>query len=283
MTQYITLTKQAKDITGQTFGRLTALGPIGRDKRKTILWLCQCICGGTKICPVANLFNGNTLSCGCIHREQLAERNRTHGMRNDPLYSIWAGILKRCTNANSRSYLHYGGRGISVCEEWQHDFQAFHTHVSQLPHCGEAGYSIDRIDNDGNYEPGNVRWSTASQQTRNQRRNRLYTYNGKSQCLAEWAEEYAIDYGRLKGRIKLGWTMEDALNNPNGVRRAGKNRPVYPYGERHQHAKLTDADVINIRKRHTQGETCTHIAAEYGMSRGAIAKIIKRETWTHLS
>lgn len=282
MTQYITLSKQAKDITGQTFGRLTALGPIAQDAKKRFIWHFRCACGNTYTGIVTFVVRGNTQSCGCLFREIMIKRNKTHGMSHDPLYRIWADMIKRCRNPRSTHYKDYGGRGIAVHIEWQHDFMAFYDYVSALSHCGDEGYTLDRINNNGNYEPGNVQWATTSQQTRNQRRNRLYTYKGKSQCLAAWAEEYQIEYGRLKGRLKLGWTMEDALHNPVGVRRAGKNRPVYPFGEKHQHAKLNESHVAKIRKRAAQGEIYKVIANDYGVCEATIGKIVRRETWTHI-
>lgn len=220
--QYITLPKKANNITGQTFGRLTVLGPISKNTHRQIIWLCQCACGKQATTTRGNLINSHTQSCGCKSIDVLIERSKTHGMSKSPLYKTWRHIIERCTNQNHEHYVYYGGRGIEICAEWRASFQAFYDHISQLPHCREDGFSVDRIDNNGNYQPGNVRWATMSQQRRNTRRIRNYTYNGKSQYLIEWAEEYNIKYGTLKSRLKVGWDMHDALTKPVNVFRKNK-------------------------------------------------------------
>lgn len=212
---FITLHPNAKDITGQHFGRLIALGPIGRSPHGHIVWLMQCDCGNTSAVMNINLWNGTTLSCGCLSRENTSRRSKTHGMTNTQLYSVRNGIIDRCTNPGCDSYADYGGRGITICDEWRHDFQAFYDHVSGLPHCGEKGYSLDRIDNDGNYEPGNVRFATQSEQNRNQRTNRLITYKGETKCLTEWALELQVGRGMLDCRLRAGWSIERAFTEPH--------------------------------------------------------------------
>lgn len=139
---------------------------------------------------------------------------KSHGMRSHPLYGRWTAILARCTNPKVKSYYVYGGRGISICEEWRHDFQAFYDHVSQLSHYGEKGYTLDRIDNNRNYEPGNMRFVTRTGQNRNKRNNLLITYNGKTQCLSAWAGELNINRVTLSDRIRKGWSIEQALTMP---------------------------------------------------------------------
>jgi hypothetical protein len=210
---FIKLPTQAKDITGQTFGRLTALGPVGRKRRK-IVWLCQCSCGNLYSVEGVYLRVGNTRSCGCLAPDINAERMSTHGMHSDPLYQVWQAMIKRCINCNDSRYSSYGGRGIAISGEWRHDFKAFYNHVSQLPNFRKKGYSLDRIDNDGNYEPGNVRWATTGQQNRNNRRTHLVTHNGKTQCLTDWAQEYGLNRRTFTMRLERGWTFERALTEP---------------------------------------------------------------------
>lgn len=218
---FITLLPHAKDITGQRFGRLVALGPIGRTTgtRKYILWLCQCDCGNTHKVTANNLRSGSTASCGCWLSDRVTAQNKTHGMWNEPIYKIWTGIKDRCTNSAGSHYTRYGARGITICNEWQDSFESFYSHVSQLPHFGEKGYSIDRIDNDGDYEPGNVRWATGTTQSRNRRTNRLITFDGVSRTVAEWAETLDIGGDTLRYRLGAGWSVRDALfTRPHGKR-----------------------------------------------------------------
>lgn len=222
--EFITLPKNAKDITNQRFGRLVTLGPVGQSKSGNVIWLCKCDCGNTKNFPGGNLKRGHAKSCGCLPKEIIAQRNTVHGMRSDPLYQVWGGMKNRCTNPNTENFAYWGGRGITVCNEWRHDFVAFHDHVSQLPHCGEKGRSLDRIDNSLGYQPGNVRWATAKEQGRNTRVNILITHNGKTQCLSAWAEELGLSLGMLHQRIRAGWSARRMLTTSARITRRPQRR-----------------------------------------------------------
>jgi len=158
-----------RDITGQKFGRLLVIGEAGRAKSRHVKWLCQCECGKEFEAIGINLRNGSTTSCGCLKNEKTVERLTKHNGYHTATYRTWANMIQRCTNKNATAYKHYGGRGITVCAEWKNDFTTFLSYVSKLPHFNENGYSIDRIDVNGNYEPGNVRWATQSDQVRNRR------------------------------------------------------------------------------------------------------------------
>lgn len=209
--QYITLPKQAKDITGQRFGRLVALGPTGRNKRRQIEWLCNCDCGNTTTVASGSLIDGNTSSCGCLKIEITIRNNTTHGMSQHPIIRTWRHMIARCSNPTDHDYPAYGARGIRVCEEWAGNIKAFHDYVSSLPNYKAEGYTLDRIDNDGNYEPGNVRWATQAQQNRNTRKSKIIVHNGESKCLSEWARDTGIHIQTLRRRIKLGWPTEKLL------------------------------------------------------------------------
>lgn len=212
--QYIPRSNRFKDITGQRFGRLVALRPVGK-KRSFVVWLCACDCGNQTTVPSGLLLSKGTKSCGCLLAELRVKRKLTHGLANSPIYNTWIKIKARCLNTNDHAYPDYGGRGITICPEWCNDFRAFYDHVSTLPHFGEKGYSIDRIDNEKGYEASNVHWATLTEQARNKRNNRHYFYQGKSQTLPEWAEELGIPFRILAGRIrKHKWSIERAFSAP---------------------------------------------------------------------
>lgn len=203
--------KKFRDITGQQYGRLTVLGYAGRIKKKQY-WYCECTCGNFSRCGASNLKSGESLSCGCYNREQTIKAHITHGMTNKtPEYGIWMKIIARCTNPNDHSYNNYGGRGITICERWRHNFKAFLEDMGPRP---SPEHSVDRFpDHNGNYEPSNCRWATIKEQARNKRSNRLVTYRGKEMCLSEACELAGIDYKSTHQRIsKLGWSVERALS-----------------------------------------------------------------------
>ena len=158
------------DLTGKKFGRLTAVKKVGRNKQGNAIWECACDCGGTCTVRSIDLRNGNTNSCGCYRSKLSTERVSKHGMAGTKMHDLWVNMKHRCFCKTDKRYKNYGGRGITVCEEWKDDFQAFYDYVSQLPHFGEKGYSLDRINNDGNYEPNNVKWSTPKEQANNRRK-----------------------------------------------------------------------------------------------------------------
>lgn len=214
MAEPFQLPKRAKNLVGQRFGLLVAIKPIGINKWGKVNWQCLCDCGQTSV--VASNALTQIRSCGCVHK-LVGDRVRTHGMSYSALYAIWGSIKARCTNPTHRSYDGYGGRGIALCDEWNNSFDKFRAHVSSLPHFEEEGYSLDRINNNGNYEPGNVRWSTSTGQQRNTRHNRMITHNGKTQCLAAWAEESGINRHTIRSRIERGWSIDKALATPLSI------------------------------------------------------------------
>lgn len=160
------------ELTGQIFERLTVIKAV--DKGINLRWLCQCSCGNTKPIRGADLKRGYVKSCGCLNRELLSERNHKHGLSTDRFHNIWIAMRQRCQNPNSSRYSYYGGRGVIVCERWQ-EFLNFKEDMydSYLAHTKEFGKkntSIDRINNDGNYELNNCKWSTQTEQVNNSRK-----------------------------------------------------------------------------------------------------------------
>lgn len=151
-----------RNLTGQRFGRLVAIESIEkRAKQGSIIWLCKCECGAFIEVPEQRLASGGTKSCGCLHREGVVKRNYRHGERQTKLYTVWHNIKARCSNLRRPDYKYYGGRGIRVCDEWKNDFIFFRNFA--LANGYKEGLSIDRIDNDGDYEPLNVQFITLSE------------------------------------------------------------------------------------------------------------------------
>ena len=159
-----------KDISGQKFGKLLVIKRIGIDKHKHTTWLCKCDCGNEKIISKTNLIKGDSKSCGCLKIELNKNKLTKHGLSSSKLWGTWNSMKQRCYNPNRPKFKNYGSRGIKICDEWLNDFQAFYEYVSKLEHFGEKGYSLDRINNDGNYEPNNVRWATYKEQANNRRK-----------------------------------------------------------------------------------------------------------------
>jgi len=159
------------DITVQVFGRLTAVRCVGTAKTGGRNWECLCICGNTRTAPVNFLRSGHIQSCGCLQPDRREEAVLVHGHNRRGVisreYKSWNMMLQRCTNQNYTYYHNYGGRGITVCERWRDSFAAFYEDMGERP----TGMSLDRINNDGNYEPGNCKWSDSHSQLLNTRRS----------------------------------------------------------------------------------------------------------------
>lgn len=199
-----------KDLSGQRFGRLVVVELAEKSfngKRFRYYWLCRCDCGNFCTARTDELTGGNTRSCGCLHKESAVtniSKHHKHKMSGTPAYKTWHGVKARCYNVRNKSYARYGGRGVGLYEPWISDFHAFYEYVSQLEHFGEEGYSLDRIDNDGDYAPGNLRWADAKTQARNRRSNVVVEYNGQEMTLTEASERSKVDFATLRQRLERG-------------------------------------------------------------------------------
>ena len=201
--------KKAKDLTGERFGRLVVLwrgeNIVEASGATRSAWFCVCDCGETKAVSQHSLSRGLTRSCGCLMREKTPK----HGMSRTPVYVQWSAMWQRCSNPRNTRYADYGGRGITVCEAWR-DFSAFIADVG-MP---EAGMTLDRIDVNGNYEPGNVRWASRLTQANNRRNNTTLTFAGKTLTLAEWGRVTGLGKGVVLRRHSKGWPVERILMEP---------------------------------------------------------------------
>lgn len=200
-----------KDMTGMTFGRLTVMALCATLAESVgARWTCFCLCGTTTVVLGQSLRNGATKSCGCLRgdvaRATAPIKTSTHGHArtsgHSPEYSRWRSMIRRCENPNQADYPRYGGRGISVWPEWRTDFTAFFLHLGPLP---SPKHTLDRFpDQNGNYEPGNVRWATQTEQQNNRRNNRMVTAFGRTMTLAQWAAETGVTASRLWKRLDRG-------------------------------------------------------------------------------
>lgn len=202
-------------LSGQVFGRLTAICYVHKVKSTNRVWLCRCECG-TEIEVIGrSLTDGNTRSCGCLSREVSAKNIRaqrlTHGRTRTPEYYAWMAMKRRCSGVRTRDKRNYSDRGIIVDPLWRESFQAFFEHVGPRP---SIDHSLDRIDNDGNYEPGNVRWATRKEQARNKTNNRILVAHGYSMSAAEWIEVTGVTMSKIKRGIERGDSLEQILPCP---------------------------------------------------------------------
>ena len=219
------------DVAGQKFGKWTAIRPTGeKTKNGTNIWLCECECGNVGFVSINNLRSGSSKSCGCISKERMSRLNYKHGGKNERLYMVWSTMLRRCRDTKTKDFENYGGRGITVCDEWKDYsmFKAWALANGYDPNAKPQECTIDRIDGTKGYSPDNCRWVSAKVQQNNRRDNVLLTYNGETQMCAQWNRECGFSKNLVDSRIKRGWTVEEAITTP-------------PRGMRHSPRKQTPA------------------------------------------
>lgn len=194
------LRARREDVTGQKFGRLTAVCFDHRAPNRASYWRFKCDCGKECVCSLSHVKAGRIASCGCYHDEVAGDAVRTHGMSRigSKVYAVWKNMVQRCTNPNNTRYADYGGRGIAMCPEWGDSFERFYADMGDLPF---DGAEIDRIDNMGNYCRDNCRWATDREQVNNRRNTVLISLYGRTVPLAPACERFGVDYFLAYNRI----------------------------------------------------------------------------------
>ena len=190
-----------KDLTGDRFSRLVITGLVGFSTKRVAIWSFICDCGVMGTVKTSHLNYGSTKSCGCLQVDSL----KKHGLTGTKIYRAWNNMIDRCYNKKYHHYKHYGGRGIKICDRWRDSFINFFSDMGEPP---SKKHSLDRFpDKDGNYEPGNCRWATATQQIRNRVSTLMYEIDKVSKSLPEWAEIYNKPYRLVYKRICSGWDI----------------------------------------------------------------------------
>lgn len=215
--------KREPNLVGKTFGRLIVIERAenyftqnGKSERQ---WLCECQCGNKTVVLGHNLLKGQTQSCGCLAREHSAIRATRHGESDSRLYHIWTGMKQRCYNPKAKSYKDYGGRGITVCDEWKDNFQAFYDWA--MANGYDDMLSIDRINSNDIYNPLNCRWATMEEQQNNKRNNHLLTYKGETLTVNQMARKYGLNIGVFKFNISKGIDVETAIKITSKAKNVG--------------------------------------------------------------
>jgi hypothetical protein len=195
-----------KDLSGKVFSGITALSLKGFDRHNIAYWNCRCHCGKDMVCSGSHLISGHTTSCGCSR----IRHGHTRHARKSPEYSSWRYMIRRCTNPKDRKYKHYGGRGITVCDEWMQSFESFISSMGRRP---SPKHTLGRIDNEKGYFPENCRWETYAEQNINKRNNHHLSAMGKTQTISEWAKEIGCKYHFILSRIRGGWKPEEVIRH----------------------------------------------------------------------
>ena len=202
------------DITGQKFGRLTAISLHSRNANKHILWLFECDCGEKRISLAAAIKQGRVVSCGC-HRNEQSRLRVKHGLSETSTYTAWKGMKSRVKGKDDICIKHYLNKGITICERWQNSFENFMLDMGERP----TGMTLDRIDNNGNYEPGNCRWTTQKQQVANTCRTIYVDFKGQKTCLKHACQEGNVNYDAVRSRLRAGREPQEAFTTPFRLRK----------------------------------------------------------------
>ena len=197
-----------ENVAGQKFNHLTAVKPVYAGKYYTRYWVFKCDCGKEVESLLPNVKKGNTKSCGCLRKKVSSELHKTHGMTYSKEYYAWVHAKMRCYNKKDKEYKRYGARKIEMCEKWKNSFEKFYKDIGEAP----EGTSLDRINNNGNYEPENCHWATPKQQANNRRTSHFVEYRGEKLTLAQWSRRTGIHQENIRRRIDdYGWSIHKTL------------------------------------------------------------------------
>ena len=199
-----------EEVLGNRYGRLVVVGEDTPDKFKHRRVVCQCDCGSTKTVALSQLREHKTRSCGCLQSEAAARITFSHGQSHSPAYQSWASAVQRTSNPKNPLFPRYGGRGITMCERWRNSFQSFVDDMGSRP----DGTSIDRIDNERGYEPGNCRWADDFEQSRNRRNVRSLTLRALTLKVHQWEHLTGLTARLIRQRKGYGWSDEKTLTQP---------------------------------------------------------------------
>ena len=269
-----------EDYINKKYGKLTILSfaeptiYFYKSQMKVYKVNCICDCGNLHTTDLQCLKRGKGISCGCWNKESAKIRATKHGLsqvnkKTTSTYMIWTHVKGRCLNEKNKDYKDYGGRGITMSEEWKESYLNFYNDMGEKP----KGFSIERINVDGNYCKENCKWISKRDQNKNKRNNQIH-YNGEIKCLSDWCKILNLSYGSMRHRIyDLKMSMEEAIIIP-------KNKTIkVVLGERVNGSKLKEKDVIDIL---TSKLSRTELAIKYNVGRQNIDSIINRKTWKHI-
>ena len=202
---------------GDIFGRWEIIEEAGRNSHGNILWRCKCKCGTIREVSGNSLRMGRSASCGCINAEFLRNTTFRHGFSKTSLRWVYSNMQQRCCNNKHPKFTTYGARGIKICKEWLDNPSSFYNWATFSGY--KRGLTLDRINNDGNYEPSNCRWTTKKIQQNNMSSNRVITHNNKTQTLSQWANDLGLHPTALSHRLKEGWSEDETVSIPKGGKR----------------------------------------------------------------
>ena len=197
------MSKPVRDISGLKFGLWIVAEHVSGPK-----WICECACGIRSVVWSTNLISGKSTSCGCDRPQKMRAKISTHGMSGSDIFDVWNGMIQRCYNPKNPSFKSYGARGIKVCDSWRASIHQFDADVGPRP---TPRHTVDRINNDGNYEPANCHWATITEQANNRRTNRRVSVGGENMTLAQASRKMQVNHSTVRARLRRGWTIERAL------------------------------------------------------------------------
>lgn len=245
-----------KDLTNKRVSRLLVIRRYPENNKfGQVQWECLCECGNITIVGTSQLRPNRTTSCGCFQKEAVRNASLTHGMSSSAEYRTWNKIRERCYNERDKRYSDYGGRGITMCEEWRNSFEAFYRDMGKRP---SSSHSIDRKDNNKGYDKENCRWATRIEQANNKRNNAIYELNGKVKTLAGWCRELHLNYDFVQQRLSRGWSFEKAIVSAKAklITYEDTTKTVYDWCD------LMCLDVENTYLRILRGEKFEDIVGE---------------------